>query len=135
MKQKKCIFCQIIAGKVPAYKIYEDDSILAFLDINPFTRGHTVVASKKHYRDIFDVPQDEVKKTILVAQKIAKMTKKKLGAKGINFLHDSRKAGEQFIFHFHFHVIPRYPKDGLSIWPTHRCKNCNLKETQKKLTK
>lgn len=134
MKQS-CIFCKIITGKIPSYKIYEDEWILAFLDINPFTPGHTVIVSKKHYKNIFDVPQDELKRTISIAQVIAKMVKKKLGAKGINLLHDSGKAGEQFIFHFHLHLIPRYLKDNLNIWPTQRCKNCNLKKIQKKLTK
>jgi len=133
MKQN-CIFCQIITGKVPSYKIYEDDRILAFLDIDPFTPGHTIIVSKKHYKNIFDVSQDELKRTISIAQKIAKMVKKKLGAKGINLLHDSGKAGEQFIFHFHFHVIPRYPEDKLNIWPTQRCKKCDLKKIQRKLT-
>jgi len=128
-----CIFCKIIKGEIPSYKIYEDEDILAFLDINPFTPGHTVIASKKHYRDIFDVSQNILKKGIIVAQKISKKTKERLGAKGINFLLDSRKAGEQFLFHFHIHVIPRFPNDGLRLWPTQHCK-VDLKRIQKKLT-
>jgi len=127
-----CLFCKIIKGEIQSFKIWEDEDVIAFLDINPFTPGHTIVASKKHYKNIFDVPQKELVKIILLAQKVSKFLRKNLGVKGINFLHNSNKAGEQFIFHFHLHVIPRYSDDNLHLWPTKHCK-VNLKEIQQKL--
>ncbi|PIS15137.1 hypothetical protein COT63_01505 [Candidatus Shapirobacteria bacterium CG09_land_8_20_14_0_10_38_17] len=128
-----CIFCQIVNGKIPAEKIYEDNNTLAFLDINPLCRGHVLVIPKKHYENIFDLPSKELINLIATAQKIAQMIKKNLGATGINLLHASGKDAQQSVFHFHIHVVPRYPNDGLNTWPSSRYQEKDLRKVKKAL--
>lgn len=112
-----CTYCSIVDKQLNSYKVYEDRKILAFLDIYPLTKGHTLIITKKHYENIFEVPADELKQLILIAKKIAELTKSKLGATGINILSSSSQAGRQSINHFHIHLIPRYDDDTLDLTP------------------
>ena len=130
---KKCIFCDIIKSKLNAYKIYEDSKILCILDKKPISKGHCLIFPKKHFKDIFDSEEDHLKQTIVVAKKVAHILKQKLKAEGINILHASKKAAQQSIFHFHFHIIPRYKKDTLNTWPKSNYKEKSLEETHKKI--
>ena len=130
-----CIFCKIVKGKIPSEKIYEDEKFLAFLDIFPATEGHTLIITKEHYENIFDMPQDVLKDSIKVAQKIASLLKEKLGAEGINLLNSNNKIAQQEVPHYHLHVIPRYSKDEFEIVFKDKTKNKNLKETAKKISK
>ena len=111
-----CIFCKIVAGQVPCTKLYEDEDVLAFLDINPVTYGHTLVISKEHYSTFLSTPKGIMNKVMNVAQRIGQVQIEQLGAKGVNILINSYEAAGQVVPHFHVHVIPRYTaKDGFRL--------------------
>jgi len=110
-----CIFCKIISGEVPCYKIYEDEYVLAFLDINPVVNGHTLVIPKKHFVNIFDVDDFYLEKVIAAIKKIANHYNQKFD--GINILNANNKSAQQSVFHLHFHISPRTIDDGKDFWP------------------
>lgn len=112
---KDCIFCQIVAGEIPNFTVYEDDNALAFLDINPVNKGHTLVMPKKHYLNLEEVPEDELCELIKVVKKIGKAVKDGL-ADGYNVNVNNDPAAGQIIPHLHFHIIPRQESDGLKLW-------------------
>ncbi len=107
MKEKD-VFCKIIDGEIPSYKIYEDDDVLAFLDISQVSKGHTLVVSKKHYDNFLTIPHEEMHKVMDVAQRIGQVSIKFLGATGVNILTNCYESAGQSVMHFHVHVIPRY---------------------------
>jgi len=111
-----CIFCKIVNGEVPCHKIWEDESVLVFLDINPAIKGHLLVIPKAHFVNVLDVPDSILKKVIVVARKMGLLLQKKLGASGVNFVNASGKSAQQSVFHLHFHVVPRFNDDGLNLW-------------------
>ena len=111
MEHKDCIFCKIAEGIIPSHKIYEDDDVLAFLDISQATPGHTLVISKKHYDNFLTAEKDIMHKVMDVAQRIGQAQISILGAKGVNILSNVNKEAGQSVFHFHVHVIPRYIAD------------------------
>lgn len=106
-----CIFCKIINGEIPCSKVYEDDKILAFLDISQTTMGHTLVVTKEHFDNFLFVPKDLLSQAISVAQKIAQAEVTGLNAKGVNILINTNEVAGQTVMHFHIHVIPRYTKE------------------------
>ncbi len=111
-----CIFCQIIEGNIPSHRIYEDEFVLAILDINQTTNGHSLVMPKAHHEHFLNTPQDVVNQVMHVAQRIGQAQVQSLGAKGVNILSNAMRAAGQSVFHFHVHVIPRYlPTDRLRI--------------------
>ena len=111
-----CIFCKIAKGEIPCHKVYEDDKILAFLDISQTTKGHTLVITKEHFDNFLFVPKDLLAQAISVAQKIAQASVTSLNAKGVNILINTNEAAGQTVMHFHIHVIPRYDdSDHISI--------------------
>ena len=110
MKEKD-VFCKIIDGEIPCYKIYEDEEVLAFLDISQVTKGHTLVVPKKHYDNFLATPQEVMHKVMDVAQRIGQVSIRLLGAKGVNILTNCYKEAGQSVMHFHVHVIPRYGDD------------------------
>lgn len=113
-----CIFCQIIQGRLPCARIYEDENIISFLDINPINAGHTLVLPKEHYETIFDTPEEVLQACAAVAQKVARAVFKGTNAAGLNFLQNNFRPAGQLIDHIHFHIIPRYPHDHfLTSWP------------------
>ena len=112
MRKDDCIFCKIIEGKIPSAKVYEDDDVLAFLDISQTTEGHTLVVPKEHYDNFLTTPKDIMHKVMDVAQRIGQAEIMVLGAKGINILSNVNKEAGQSVFHFHVHVIPRYDRKG-----------------------
>jgi histidine triad (HIT) family protein len=118
MADPDCLFCKIVAGEIPSYKIDEDDKTLAFMDINPWTRGHALVIPKEHSRNLYDAPADDLGATIATAQRIAQRARDRLGCDGVNLLQSSEPVAMQTIFHTHIHVIPRYNDDGLRM-PAH----------------
>ena len=113
----ECIFCKIVEGGLPSYKVYEDSAVLAFLDIFPIHHGHVLVVSKKHTVDIFDTPEEDLKNIIAAAKKIAPAVMKAMKADGINIGMNNKPASGQVVMHAHVHVIPRYKDDGLKTWP------------------
>ncbi len=114
-----CIFCKIIKGDIPSYKIYEDEFTYAFLDIACDTVGHTLVIPKKHCTNVLDCDAESLSHVMATVQKIAKHYVDNCGFSGVNVLNASGKSAEQTVFHLHFHVIPRKDNDGVSAWPFH----------------
>ena len=113
---EKDVFCKIVDGEIPCYKLYEDDDVLAFLDISQVTKGHALVISKKHFDNFLSVPHEIMHKVMDVAQRIGQVDIKMLGAKGINILTNCYPEAGQTVMHFHVHVIPRYgDKEGFSL--------------------
>lgn len=112
-----CIFCKIINGELPSYKVYEDDEILAFLDIGPVNYGHTLVIPKKHFLNIEDVDEETLCKIAKIVKKTGLALKTGLGAEGYNLTVNNDPVAGQIVPHLHFHVIPRSAGDNLPNWP------------------
>lgn len=114
--EKDCIFCKIVRGEIPCAKVYEDDDVLAFLDISQTTQGHTLVIPKEHYDNFLKCPKELMHKVMDVAQRIGQATTVVLGAKGVNILSNVNKEAGQSVMHFHVHIIPRYlTSDGFCL--------------------
>ncbi len=111
-----CLFCKIVAGEIPATKIYEDESTLAFLDTNPVNPGDTLVIPKKHSRNIFDIEKEDLLNVTNNIQKVAKAIKEGLNPDGINIISNNEPAAGQVIFHSHTHIVPRFTGDGFKHW-------------------
>ena len=114
-----CIFCKIVRGEIPSFKVYEDDSVLAFLDIRPVNPGHTLVVPKKHSENVFDIPSNDWIAVTEVARKLAIAIEKAVGADGVNLAMNNRENAGQLVDHAHIHIIPRKKEDGLKLWPQH----------------
>lgn len=111
-----CVFCGIVAGTAPAIRVYEDDDYLGFLDIRPFTRGHTLVIPKQHSVDLTDTPAPVLAGLLTVGQRIARATRASgLAATGNNVAINDGKSAFQSVFHIHLHVVPRRDGDKLSF--------------------
>jgi histidine triad (HIT) family protein len=111
-----CVFCKIVQKEEPAKVVFENDEFLAFSPLKEVSRGHTILIPKKHSQDIFDIEKELLGRLMGVAQKLAADLILKNSAMGINILHASGHSAQQSIFHFHFHIVPRYENDGLEIW-------------------
>lgn len=103
-----CVFCEIIKGNIPSKKVYEDNDVLAILDISQTTYGHTLVIPKKHYENYLQMPEDEFKNLMAKTAILAKKLYKNLDAKGINALINTNEVAGQTVMHTHVHLIPRY---------------------------
>ena len=110
-----CIFCGIAAGEVPGEIVDQDDRTLAFLDINPWTRGHSLVIPRAHSRNLYEVAEDELAATMSAAKRLAERMRDRLRCDGVNVLNACEPAAWQTVFHFHLHVIPRYEDDPLQL--------------------
>jgi histidine triad (HIT) family protein len=110
-----CLFCKIVAGEIPATIVAEDERTIAFMDINPATRGHALVVPREHAADVFAIDPADLQAVAASAQRIAQRAREKLGAAGVNLLNSSGAAAWQTVFHFHLHVIPRYDGDPLRL--------------------
>jgi histidine triad (HIT) family protein len=106
-----CIFCKIIAGDIPSYKIYEDDDTLAFLDITQTSKGHTLLVPKKHANNLLEMSTSEITTLFSKIGIITKKFTKQLGATGMNILQNNTEIAGQSVFHTHIHLIPRYSKN------------------------
>lgn len=110
-----CLFCKIVEGEVPATIVAEDERTVAFMDINPATRGHALVIPRAHARDVHEIDGGDLEAVAAAAQRIAARAVQQLGADGVNLLNSSGAAAWQTVFHFHLHVIPRYEGDPLKL--------------------
>jgi histidine triad (HIT) family protein len=104
------VFCKIAGGKAYASRVYEDAEVLAFLDANPVNQGHTLVISKKHYENIFEIPEEELGNLFKIVKKVASAILKSERAEGIRIVQNNGSAAHQNIFHFHVHIIPEHEK-------------------------
>ena len=107
-----CIFCKIVAGEIPSIRVYEDSDVLAFMDIGPLVKGHTLVIPKSHHNLISETPDDVLAKVIAVVRRVAQAQKNGLGADGVNIHQANGTAAGQVVPHLHFHVVPRFHHDG-----------------------
>lgn len=112
-----CIFCKIIRKEIPADFVYENDKIVAFLDISPVNQGHCLVVPKTHFTDLLDTPDDVASDMIIKTKKIAKVIIDYVKADGFNVGINTKPAAGQIVFHTHLHIIPRFSNDGLKHWP------------------
>lgn len=110
-----CLFCKIVAGEIPATIVAEDERTIAFMDISPATRGHTLVIPRAHARDIHEIEPEDLRAVATAAQRVAAKQLERLGADGVNLLNSNGAAAWQSVFHFHLHVIPRYDGDPLKL--------------------
>jgi histidine triad (HIT) family protein len=110
---ENCVFCSIARGDAAAERLIEDERTVAFMDINPATRGHALVIPKHHCRDLIDANPTDLAATVTTAQRVARAAIDSLQASGVNLVVASGATAFQTVFHLHFHVIPRYPSDGL----------------------
>jgi len=134
MLKDECIFCKIIKGVIPSFKVFEDEFFLGFLDINPLSKGHTIIIPKEHFSTIFDLPEDLSNKLFKNIKLIAENIIKNLNADGFNLLQNNFKAAGQEIDHFHFHIIPRWNNDKVFkeiIKSQHKVSNNELLKIQK----
>ena len=108
-----CIFCQIVQGKSPAYKIHEDELTLTFLDIFPATAGHVLIITKEHFSDIFEASPDAISQVAANSVRIAKVLEEQTQADGLGVYQLNKAAAGQTVFHYHMHLIPQF--DGKNI--------------------
>ena len=128
-----CIFCKIINKEIPSKIVYEDELVLAILDLSQATYGHTLVMPKKHYENIYEIDDESLAHLIKTVKKLAIKIKNKLNAKGINILNNNEIAAGQSIMHLHFHIIPRYDNDDLIIKFVDHNKDISLDEVLNKI--
>ncbi|SDY46243.1 HIT family protein [Lachnobacterium bovis] len=110
MKDDNCIFCKLANGDIPTNSIYEDDDFNVILDASPATKGHALILPKEHYKDVYSIDPELLGKAAVLAQKIIKIEKEKLGCQGYNIVQNNGEVAGQTVFHFHMHLIPRYEK-------------------------
>ncbi|HET9120254.1 MAG TPA: HIT family protein [Solirubrobacterales bacterium] len=115
MADPDCLFCGIVAGTIPSETIDSDERTVAFMDINPATPGHALVVPREHSADLMEIGAEDLTATILAAQRLARHMKEVLGTDGINLINSCGAAAWQTVFHFHFHVVPRYEDDPLKL--------------------
>jgi histidine triad (HIT) family protein len=111
-----CVLCKICSHSLSAQIVYEDDSVIAVMDINPIAPGHVVVIPKAHTSDYSETSDHDIACIAKIVQKIGRAQKIHLGASGFNILSANGKSAQQSVFHTHFHVVPRYENDGLDLW-------------------
>lgn len=128
-----CLFCKIISGEIPSYKVYEDENCLAFLDIAPVNPGHTLVVSKKHFANMEETPEEALCQVIGAVKKVGKALKGGLGVDGYNINVNNDPIAGQIIPHLHFHIIPRHKGDGLKLWEQGKYKEGEAEEVVNKL--
>jgi histidine triad (HIT) family protein len=109
----RCVFCAIVSGDAPARRVYEDRDTLAFLDIAPATRGHTLVIPKHHAEDIWSISEDAAQAVAVATLRVAHLMRTRLGVAGVNVMQANGRLAWQEVFHLHAHVVPRYPGDEL----------------------
>ena len=110
-----CLFCRIAAGEIPATTVHEDERTIAFMDINPVTRGHLLVIPRRHSRDLLDVDPEDLAATAQTVLVVAGKAARALDADGVNVVNNCGAAAGQTVFHFHGHVVPRHAGDGFHV--------------------
>ena len=112
---KDCIFCKIVSGELKSWKVYEDDNTLAFFDIAQANKYHTLVIPKKHYVDIYEIPENVLKEVITATKKVTLLYRERLGIDNVQIIQSSGHHAQQDVFHIHFHIVPRHANDRLNV--------------------
>ena len=115
MADPDCIFCSIASGDGPAEIVQEDEHTVAFMDINPWTRGHALVIPREHSRNLYEIGDEDLARTMAAAARLARRMRDSLECDGVNLINSCEPAAWQTVFHFHVHVIPRYDDDPLQL--------------------
>ena len=110
-----CVFCKIVAGEIPSFKLFEDDATLAFMDINPANEGHALVIPKEHSADLYSISDESLANTVATAKKVASALSRVLNPDGLNLVQCNGPAAAQSVMHFHVHVLPRVKDDRLAM--------------------
>jgi histidine triad (HIT) family protein len=110
-----CIFCKIVAGEIPAVKVVDEEEVLAFMDINPASRGHMLVIPKKHAENIFEISEADLSAVMVAVKRCAAAVKEAVKAEGITVLQLNGTASDQLVPHLHVHIMPRWKNDGVSV--------------------
>ena len=131
----ECIFCAVVAQQATAWRVYEDDACVAFLDVNPATPGHTLVVPRRHATDLLDLREDEAQEVMRATHRVAVLLDARLQPAGLNVVQANRAAAWQSVFHMHLHVIPRYERDGLThTWEAAPASPEDLSALQKRIS-
>jgi len=129
MSADDCVFCKMVAGQIPVTKIYEDEVVLAFLDIGPISDGHTLVIPRRHFEKLHDCPPEFLGQLGSRLGKIAKAVAAGTNSEGYNVLCNNGSAAGQLVEHLHFHIIPRNTGDGLFYrWPAYKYQQGKIDE-------
>jgi histidine triad (HIT) family protein len=115
MRDPDCLFCKIVAGELPGQIVAEDERTVAFMDINPATRGHLLVVPRNHTPNLLEADPEDLAATVRTAQRLAQRVTERLGADGVNLMNSCGPVAWQTVFHLHVHVIPRYADDPLKL--------------------
>lgn len=110
-----CIFCAIVAGQAPAEILDQDEHTVAFLDVNPWARGHSLVVPRRHAKNLYEIADEDLEHTVLAAQRLAIRMRKTLACDDVMLFNSCEPAAWQVVMHFHVHLIPRYADDSLSF--------------------
>lgn len=130
----ECIFCRIIKREIPCTKIYEDSVTLAFLDLNPVNKGHTLVVPKKHSETILDTDEKTLRDLMVTTKKVSKAIMDSLNVKGFNIGINQFEIAGQVVPHLHIHIMPRIKNDGIKLWPQRKYESKEeMEETAKKI--
>lgn len=124
-----CVFCAIVAGRVPATIVYEDEETVAFLDIHPSARGHTLVIPRAHYENVFELPPDAGRAVMQTLTRVARGLRAALDPEGMNVMQANGRAAGQTVFHVHFHLMPRWAGDRLPV-PRHPVETASQAQLQ-----
>lgn len=131
-----CIFCKLANGVIPTNSIYEDEDFNVILDLGPATKGHALILPKEHYANIYEIPEETAGKVMILAKRLATKMTERLGADGFNLVQNNNECAGQTVFHFHFHLIPRYENDGQNmLWNPTKPSSEELAEIKDILTK
>ncbi|MBO5642404.1 MAG: HIT family protein [Kiritimatiellae bacterium] len=130
--KNNCVFCAIAAGEIPSFKVFEDENIFAFLDINPFSKGHVLVIPKEHSANLIETSDETLSSLMVAVKKVALGVKKALGCAGFNILQNNGEAAGQTVMHIHFHIVPRY-SSGPIIFENGKCEMSELEELAAKI--
>ncbi|MCI9541897.1 MAG: HIT family protein [Lachnospiraceae bacterium] len=113
--EENCIFCKIADGEIPSKTLYEDDMFRVILDINPASKGHALILTKKHFKNIYEMDNVTASEVFVLAKRMAKAMTEALGCNGFNIVQNNGEVAGQTVFHFHLHLIPRYTNDGIQL--------------------
>lgn len=135
MNNENCIFCKIAKGEIPSQTLYEDEQFRVILDLGPATKGHALILPKSHAANLYELPDEDAAKVLVLAKKMAVLMRDKLDCDGFNLVQNNGETAGQTVMHFHLHLIPRYQNDGQKIlWRPGESTQEELEAVRKQIT-